>query len=525
VSNAAQINVVSRHRRNAPDRRVLIVAASPAGVALPVQLAGAGYDARVVDAERASQAIAEFAPHVMLIETGAGEFSAGKLELARRLRAGRATSTLPLVLLFEHDDADLRASALAAGADDYFALATPPAEIAARLDALFWRMEAGRRTASLAALEQRAEIDNFLQLLDAVRADIDEDAIGVLALIAVRTQFEARGGAAEEDRTLAAAYDFFKLNLRRLDSIAFYGPTLLLVYLPHRTADAAHAALARVSDEFAQTQAGVPLKIGLASFPANGTEIENLIEHAELSLSSSASPDARQPHTIENSLVDLPATESSISNSAPPPPFASRVSTAAASKTNAEQLARALESPERVVRESKQTDDMETSVMSAGGAESLRASAQITPARAAADAAARERERRARGAIMPRRLLLTISDPARMAQINLLLRSSGYEVRAAFDAMQAINLLRIERPDLLVIDDALAGIDGLEALRRLRRQHHERLPLPVVLLLSEPATRELVRAEAESLGVSGFVSVPYDAEELLTCVRSIGSTD
>jgi PleD family two-component response regulator len=323
VPNAAQINVVSRHRRNAPDRRVLIVAASPAGVALPVQLAGAGYDARVVDAERASQAIAEFAPHVMLIETGAGEFSAGKLELARRLRAGRATSALPLVLLFEHDDADLRASALAAGADDYFALATPPAEIAARLDALFWRMEAGRRTASLAALEQRAEIDNFLQLLDAVRADIDEDAIGVLALIA------PRGGTAEEDRTLAAAYDFFKLNLRRLDSIAFYGPTLLLVYLPHRTANAAHAALARVSDEFAQTQAGVPLKIGLASFPANGTEIENLIEHAELSLSSSASQDSTQQHTIENSLVDLPATESSISNSAPPPPSTARVSTAA----------------------------------------------------------------------------------------------------------------------------------------------------------------------------------------------------
>jgi len=519
VSNAAQINVVSRHRRNAPDRRVLIVAASPAGVSLPVQLAGAGYDARVVDAERASQAIAEFAPHVMLIETGAGEISAGKLDLARRLRAGRATSALPLVLLFEHDDADLRASALAAGADDYFALATPPAEIATRLDALFWRMEAGRRTASLAALEQRAEIDNFLHLLDAVRADIDEDAIGVLALIA------ARGGAAEEDRTLAAAYDFFKLNLRRLDSIAFYGPTLLLVYLPHRTANAAHAALVRVSDEFAQTQAGVPLKIGLASFPANGTEIENLIEHAELSLSSSVSQDARQQQTIENSLVDLPATESSISNSAPPAPSTARVSTAAASKINAEQLARALESSERVVRESKQPDDMETSVMSAGGGESLRTSAQITPARAAADAAARERERRARGAIMPCRLLLTISDPARMAQINLLLRSSGYEVRAAFDAMQAINLLRIERPDLLVIDDALAGIDGLEALRRLRRQHHDRLPLPVVLLLSEPATRELVRAEAQSLGVSGFVNVPYDAEELLTCVRSIGNTD
>ncbi|MDQ1611576.1 MAG: hypothetical protein QOG00_1507, partial [Pyrinomonadaceae bacterium] len=114
---------------------------------------------------------------------------------------------------------------------------------------------------------------------------------------------------------------------------------------------------------------------------------------------------------------------------------------------------------------------------------------------------------------------------ARMAQINLLLRSAGYEVRAAFDGLQAINLLRIERPDLLVIEDALYGIDGLEALRRLHRQHHERLPLPVVLLLSNTPERERVRAEARQLGARGFVGVPYDPEELLDCVRTVGITD
>ena len=179
-------------------------------------------------------------------------------------------------------------------------------------------------------------------------------------------------------------------------------------------------------------------------------------------------------------------------------------------------------SPSRAVRESKQTD-METSMMPAGGAGGLGAG-QGTLAQDAADAAARERERRTRGAIMPRRLLLTVSDPARMAQINLLLRSAGYEVRAAFDGLQAINLLRIERPDLLVIDVALYGIDGLEALRRLHRQHQGRLPLPIVLLL--PASeRERVRAEASELGVSSFVALPYDPEELLTCVRTVGSTD
>jgi CheY-like chemotaxis protein len=169
---------------------------------------------------------------------------------------------------------------------------------------------------------------------------------------------------------------------------------------------------------------------------------------------------------------------------------------------------------------------METSMMPAGGAGGG-GGGQGTLAQAAADAAARERERRTRGAIMPRRLLLTVSDPARMAQINLLLRSAGYEVRAAFDGLQAINLLRIERPDLLVIDVALYGIDGLEALRRLHRQHQGRLPLPIVLLLpaTPAAERERAREEALALGVRSFVAVPYDPEELLTCVRTSGSTD
>ena len=53
---------------------------------------------------------------------------------------------------------------------------------------------------------------------------------------------------------------------------------------------------------------------------------------------------------------------------------------------------------------------------------------------------------------MPRRLLLTVSDAARMAQLNSLIRSAGYEARAAFDGQQALDLLRIERPDLLLLD-------------------------------------------------------------------------
>src|SRR5205823_11694848 len=97
------------------------------------------------------------------------------------------------------------------------------------------------------------------------------------------------------------------------------------------------------------------------------------------------------------------------------------------------------------------------------------------PTHAASEAATQEIERRASGAVMPRRLLLTVSDAARMTQINSLIRSAGYEARAAFDGQQALHLLRIERPDLLLLDYELQGIDGLETIRRLRKQNGGRL--------------------------------------------------
>ncbi|HLL15749.1 MAG TPA: response regulator [Pyrinomonadaceae bacterium] len=514
MSNAAQSNTAPRQHRDARTRRVLVIAHSPEAASLPARLSGAGYEVRAARTGQAAQAIKEFAPHVALVEAGVdGGRGAANLEFAARLRAEHATAALPLVLLYESADADLRAQAVRLGVDDYFALATPPAEIAARLDAIFWRAEAGRRPASLAALEQRAEIDDFMQLLEGVRADLGEGSAGTLALIA------AAAGTIAQNQALAEAHVFFRLNLRRVDSVAFYGPTLLLVYLPRKTASAAYTDLARLTEEFrATTPGGISLDIGLASFPSDGMEIESLIEQAEAALEQARPPDAEvaQETSPAHGGAGKPA------GGGVPAPFASGSSNAPRSETG-ERNARVDFSPSRAVRESKQADT-ETSMMPAGGAGGA-SIGQGTLAQEAADAAARERERRTRGALMPRRLLLTISDPARMAQTNLLLRSAGYEVRAAFDGLQAINLLRIERPDLLVIDHALYGIDGLEALRRLHGQHHERLPLPVVLLLSNASEGERVRAEAERLGVRGFVPMPYDPEELLTRVRTVGITD
>jgi CheY-like chemotaxis protein len=110
-----------------------------------------------------------------------------------------------------------------------------------------------------------------------------------------------------------------------------------------------------------------------------------------------------------------------------------------------------------------------------------------------------------------------------MTQINSLIRSAGYEARAAFDGQQALHLLRIERPDLLLLDYDLQGIDGLETIRRLRKQNGGRLSLPVVMLL--PAGQDQARREALKLGAHSVHTTPYDPVELLRSLRLAGNAE
>jgi DNA-binding response OmpR family regulator len=537
---------------------------------LPQQLAVSGYESYSATTETARQAISEFAPDVAIVEIHQG----GEQEavaLTRRLRNEPASYALPLVFAWTREDRATRNAALNIGVDDYFALSLPFSDILVRLDALFWRIEAGRRTVAVAG-NQRLEIDNFMLMLDNVREEIESGRRGAIAVInAAQPDKNQPLSKSERDRVLSEAHGFLKLYLRRIDSIAFYGPTTLLVYMPRMDSREATEALNKLHRDFSAENPQSAINVGLASFPEHGTDVEGLIEKAETEAakdSASASTPSQpalkeaQPalHVVEEARPQAPVIKPvAPTEAAPPEREAAPVEAAPAVETFEEYAERIIrqapvnvergpvrvemkaEAPEtekrapvqraqpeksrpekfisHVVRE-KRVDDALDAV--AAPPPVRRGSTQTNGAEAvrAAEAAARERERRARGTIMPRRLLLTVSDAARMAQLNSLIRSAGYEARAAFGGQQALDLLRIERPDLLLLDFELQGIDGLETLRRLRKQNGGRLTLPVVLLL--PENSEAVRQEALALGTRGIVSMPYDPVDLLDTVRAAG---
>nr|MDQ5837455.1 hypothetical protein [Acidobacteriota bacterium] len=296
-------------------RRALLVAEDGASVeALRESLAAIGFELEGVSAEEGARRAAEVKPSVVLIAFGTREGEPRLVTLARRLRTEPKTFALPVVFLFRADERTLRSAALRVGADDYFSQDAPREELRARLESLFWRVEAGRRSAPAVA-EQRDEIDNFIFLLDSVAADARAGLNGTLALFetradspfgtdadGARAHVEAGAGhlptAEDEQRTLAAAHGFLKLNLRRVDALAFYGPATLLAYLPGADSAAARAAIATLRAEFLSATPGGDLYAGLSSFPADAAEVEQLVEQAENALTR-----AREENSTERVFV------------------------------------------------------------------------------------------------------------------------------------------------------------------------------------------------------------------------------
>lgn len=97
-----------------------------------------------------------------------------------------------------------------------------------------------------------------------------------------------------------------------------------------------------------------------------------------------------------------------------------------------------------------------------------------------------------------------------------LLRSAGFRVRAASDGHRAVADAARTRPDVIVMDLAMPGLNGWEATRRLKTQP-ETASIPVIAL-SAHAT-ETYKDVALAAGCEAFLAKPCPFEDLVAHVR------
>jgi CheY-like chemotaxis protein len=104
-------------------------------------------------------------------------------------------------------------------------------------------------------------------------------------------------------------------------------------------------------------------------------------------------------------------------------------------------------------------------------------------------------------------ILLVEDNPVNRRLAVFLLRSQGYEVREATTAQEAFEIIEKERPDLIVMDVQLPGMDGLEATRKIKAQPAT-ADIPVIAVTSYAMKGD--REKAMAAGCAGYVTKPID---------------
>lgn len=112
--------------------------------------------------------------------------------------------------------------------------------------------------------------------------------------------------------------------------------------------------------------------------------------------------------------------------------------------------------------------------------------------------------------------VLVVDDEPRILRfIRTELESQGYRVLAADSGRQALELLELELPDLVVLDLIMPGMDGFETLGHIR----ESSQVPVLLLTAKGGDRDKVRGL--DLGADDYLTKPFNPEELSARIRAI----
>jgi two-component system alkaline phosphatase synthesis response regulator PhoP len=112
--------------------------------------------------------------------------------------------------------------------------------------------------------------------------------------------------------------------------------------------------------------------------------------------------------------------------------------------------------------------------------------------------------------------ILIIDDEQRIVRgVQKYFEQAGFQVQAAYDGQSGLSMARTYKPDLIVLDLMLPGMDGLDVCRALRRDSD----VPVIMLTARvEETDKLIGLE---LGADDYVTKPFSPRELVARARAV----
>jgi len=116
------------------------------------------------------------------------------------------------------------------------------------------------------------------------------------------------------------------------------------------------------------------------------------------------------------------------------------------------------------------------------------------------------------------RILVADDEPALLRLLEFVLGRRGFIIQGVTNGNAAVEVLKAESPDLVILDVMMPGLDGYEVLTFIRET--PRLEgLPVVMLTARAQLDDIQRGL--TLGADAYLAKPFDPEELLSVVESL----
>jgi DNA-binding response OmpR family regulator len=119
---------------------------------------------------------------------------------------------------------------------------------------------------------------------------------------------------------------------------------------------------------------------------------------------------------------------------------------------------------------------------------------------------------------MTHKVLIADDEPNIVISLEFLMKREGYQVLVARDGMQALETIRNERPDLVLLDVMMPGKNGFEVCQAVRAD--EALAGTKILLLTAKG-RDTDVAQGLGVGADGYMTKPFAIKELAAKVRQL----
>ena len=116
-------------------------------------------------------------------------------------------------------------------------------------------------------------------------------------------------------------------------------------------------------------------------------------------------------------------------------------------------------------------------------------------------------------------VLIVDDDEDVITTISAALAELGVNIRKTGNGNDAVDMIRKQAPDLVILDQMLPGKSGFLVMEKIRETRQETSKLPVIMITANPGARHKVYAE--TLGVDYYINKPFRMERLINAVKDL----